>query len=436
METDTEKTIKRGKGRPKGSKSKKTLAKEYIKELENTCPHYDFKLLPKQKEFLQATQREVLFSGGLGNGKTSILAIKCVIEASKPGNVVLLVRKHLTTLRKSTLRTLLEPEGNKPPILPLGTYTHNKVERIIQLNNGGTIIYTGCDDELSIRSVNVGSVFIDEACELEEKEYLELLMRLRIDIGSLALNACTNPSHKNHFLYRRFVTDANPNRKIIYGSSLENIYLPKSNIESLSELKGDTYKKLVEGQWSTQDKIIYSNFNINNNTKDIQWNKDMFQQYFIGVDYGFTNPTAILFAGVDGDGNLFILEEWEETKKYLKDILGHISKYIEYNPTIIIDPSAAALIAECQALGWNAIKANNAVELGIDRVRSRFEQKTLTINSNCNKLITEIENYTLGEDNKPVKINDHEADCARYICSHLSDLYADNATKNDKFFIF
>lgn len=65
------------------------------------------KLFRKQIEFVTATERHVVQSGGFGSGKSDALCVKLVSRASRPGAREGLVRKTLESLKKSTLKTLL-----------------------------------------------------------------------------------------------------------------------------------------------------------------------------------------------------------------------------------------------------------------------------------------------------------------------------------------
>jgi PBSX family phage terminase large subunit len=343
----------------------------------------------------------------------------------------------LTTLRKSTLRILLEPEGDRLPVLPLGSYEHNKVERVIQLNSGGTILYTGCDDPLSIRSINAGDVFVDEVSELNEKEYLELLFRLRVNVGGLRLYSATNPASKAHFLYRRFEVEKDPlTKRIIYASALDNIFLPQNNLDWLNQMTGDSRARYVEGRWCDTEKMIYPGFTCTDHVKDISKN---YKRYIIGVDYGYSSPSAVLLCGVDEDGKLFVIEEWYKARQLISTIIkkieGMIDKIGPNDVRIVVDPSAAGLIAECEAKGLPAQKANNEVLLGIDRVRDYIDTKRLIVNSSCINFIREISGYIFDEVGKPVKMEDHTLDALKYVCNYLAD-YAALYSETRNFYIY
>lgn len=392
-------------------------------------------LLPAQYEFITTPEKEVLFVGGRGNGKTRSLCIKLIQQASIQGNLCLLVRKNLSHLKISTLRMLLEDDGSLAALLPPTSYVHNKNDRTIKLNNGGTIIYTGCDDPMSIRSINAGDVFVDEATQLDEEEWMELLMRAgRNDMGSGGLYAATNPSNQAHFLYRRFITQNDNTRKLIKASSFENIFLPDTQIKWLNNLSNIEKERYTSAEWVATDKMIYKMWDREKHTKTLEMNKycDNIVRWCISMDFGYTNPTAILLCGFGKDGTIYVFDSWCKSNKRQSSIIKQVGEYVniikelsEEDPVVIVDPSAASLIAECIAQGFTAIKANNKVEMGISRVQDKLANEKMLINNTCDKMIVEFDSYSYDEAGKPVKILDHCMDALRYATSYCAEVIAD-----------
>lgn len=390
----------------------------------------ELKLLPKQRKFLESTKKEVMYSGGFGGGKSRSLCIKAAMEASKKGNIVLLIRKTLVSLRKSTLRSLLDEDDKIPPVLPIGTYTFNKSAGEIKLNNGGTIIICGMDNPTRLRSINAGCVIIDEAIELNEEEYNTLFSRLRLNVGSRQIVMATNPGPQSHFLYKRFFLENNPNREVINAPTHENFLLPQDYLDSLLDSYKDNdllYRKYVLGQWVTAERSVYPTFNREIHVKNIKYESD---RYYLGLDFGFTNATAMVLAQVAGSKVVF-LEEVYKTKLLQSEIMQHLHDFNNRYKglTVIYDPSAASLGAQIQHEGINCVKANNEVVLGISRfntklaVREDTNEPDLYVNPNCINFIREIENYQYDKSGseKPVKVNDHLCDSAKYILNHLYD---------------
>ena len=198
----TEQPVTRPRGRPRKDPSLTRVEPVKTAVADPDDSSTVFHIMPQQQVFLEAKESEVAFSSGWGAGKTAALLVALVQSvAGKPGSRSILARRHLVTLNRTTLPMLVRPTGDMPPILPVGSYTWNKTEGVIRVNGGGEIILLGCDDPLRIRSINAGDVFIDEACELEEDQYIELLGRIRLSTGGLHARLATNPAHNSHWLY-------------------------------------------------------------------------------------------------------------------------------------------------------------------------------------------------------------------------------------------
>ena len=386
--------------------------------------HKTIKLLPKQHEFIRSPAKEILLSSGYGGGKSRVLCYKAIQQACIPGNVVLIVRKTMVSLKKSTLMTLIGDDG----VLPLGTYTHYKQDNVIKLNDAGQIIYCGLDDFQRIRSMNLGCVLIDEVSELNATEYQELLYRLRLEQGSRQMCSATNPATQSHHLYKRFFKDMSPNRKVIQCCSLENHHLPADYIASLKEMDGIRYAKFVRGEWCSLENAVYDLFNRDEHVKSLQ--KTGYEHYYLGIDVGFRDPTCLLLIGQTGD-NLYVLDETYREKMMMSEIKAACIDYSVRYPDlkIIYDPSAALVGAELTGIGLPCIKANNDIMIGVNRVRSRLKKtmgegsySPLVFDELCLNTIREMESYTYQDGKeKPIDSDNHALDPLRYVCNYIDD---------------
>jgi phage terminase large subunit len=387
--------------------------------MKKTVKHVTFPVLPTQWEFLNATEPEVLYSGSAGSGKSVTLCLKAIQQAAIPGNVALLVRKYLVNLKLSTLRTLLEPEGDRAPILPPGTYRHNRSEKIIHLYDGGDILYAGIGEEVTrLRSLSSGIVLVDEATELTEDEWDELHLRARIKTGTGQIMGATNPGDTAHWMYRRFIA---PNVSVsksevrcIHGLSRDNKHLPATAQRALQQLKGAAGERMRDGIWIGLDRLIYGNYPAGCIAGRMP-EPSMMQQWYISIDYGYSDPSFLLLAGVDGNGKLWIYNEKEQSKMLVADILAWLLKYKEREPIVTVDPSAAGLIAEIQSRGFTCIKATNDVKIGIDKTRDVMAAGMLGINAACTNLTRSLGNYVRKSDGTPDHADSHGPDSCRYL---------------------
>ena len=378
--------------------------------------NYTWTINKKQREFLDCKEPEVLYAGAARSGKSVALTLKAVKEASIQGNVVILARKWFSTLRASTLVTLLDGTAPYPPILPLGTYEHNRSEHTIKLHGGGIIRYIGISDDIQkIRSMACGSVFIDECTEIDENDWLELSLRICLPCGCQQIHGATNPSSQSHWLYKRFLNDKTDRRKFITTSATDNeSNLPKRTMETLRSLTGTMKERMLEGKWVASDDFVYPNINDCIVEKPID--KNLIKRWYVGLDYGYTNPMAFVLMGQDSDNNFYIQDSYQKSNMLIQDVVERLNKWKDYDYTVIMDPSAAGMIADLQSRSFNVVKADNDVAIGIDRVRDLMNSNKLKIYMPNNKdVVTCLRNYMYGSDGKPVKRDDHMADSTRYI---------------------
>ncbi len=141
-----------------------------------------------------------------------------------------------------------------------------------------------------------------------------------------------------------------------------------------------------------------------------------------GVDFGFTNPAAVLTIEKDFDGTYFVTAEWYKRNKTDAQIAEYVAAN-HYN-AVYPDPESPSAIAEMEKLSVNVkevVKNKDSVKNGINRVRALLKQNKLFVHANCVNLIIELESYSYperkpdhNEEENPIKENDHALDALRY----------------------
>jgi len=154
----------------------------------------------------------------------------------------------------------------------------------------------------------------------------------------------------------------------------------------------------------------------------------------IGQDFGYTNPTAVVFSYFDDDDNWWIFDEYYWANRTIFEHAGSIRAQRERYPNsmkaIYGDSEDSSAIAEYSRYGWfitPSIKDRKSVVTGIDRIIERLKVNPITknpklfIHSNCVNLIKEIERYRWKErradsdQDEPEKEFDHLMDAMRYV---------------------
>ena len=149
--------------------------------------------------------------------------------------------------------------------------------------------------------------------------------------------------------------------------------------------------------------------------------------FIAGIDFGFTNPAAVIPLKIDKDRNYYAVREWYKTGQTESQIAEYTANQ-RFNK-VYPDPESASGVKELRNAGVNVrtvTKNNDSVRVGISKIRELFKQNRLFISTDCANLIDELETYSYpekrdrhNEEENPIKENDHALDALRYaIATH------------------
>src|SRR3989304_3463988 len=218
-------------------------------------------LLPAQRLFMESIESELLYSGAFGAGKSRILCEKVLFLCLKyAGNSALICRKRFNDLRYTTLVSW-EDEVLPPALKEMAGYKHDKTENTFTLPNGSVIYFRGLDDPTKLGSMNLGVIGVDEAIELDEDDWIMLNGRLRLNVVPFRqIFGATNPGSPQHFLYRKFYLDNDPDCLVVESNSLENHHNPEDYRRRLGKNTGKYKDRFVLGKWVGFEGQIYTMF--------------------------------------------------------------------------------------------------------------------------------------------------------------------------------
>lgn len=216
----------------------------------------------------------------------------------------------------------------------------------------------------------------------------------------------------------------------------DNPYLNKNEIEAMSarlseeELDARRYGKFIQ-----YGGMVYPEFDENINVID-PFDVPFDWQCNIAIDPGLNNYTSVHWYAVDFDGNIYVVAEYydrgksvEQHVQSIKEICKRLNWHTCHNGMIeaLIDSAAnqhtlAGVKSVAELFYDNGVlvntKVNKDVFTGINRVKSYLRnaegKSRLFIFRNCPNMIREIKGYYWGNDDSPVKKDDHAMDELRY----------------------
>ena len=214
-----------------------------------------YKLLDKQKEFIEIPHNNALdvaiYQGGYGSGKTWCGSLLGILLAMKyPNSKGMVGAKEYELVRKTTLVSYLDHLENFG-FIQNKDYTYNKIDKIIKFSNGSEILFTALDDPEKFKSLNLHWAEIEEASQISDSSFKQLLGRLRntyrgnnwVDFR-YRLFGHTNPQGDKGWIYQRFVEHSKENYRLIIAPTTNNIYLPPHFIQSMKESFDEEYYRI------------------------------------------------------------------------------------------------------------------------------------------------------------------------------------------------
>ena len=144
-----------------------------------------------------------------------------------------------------------------------------------------------------------------------------------------------------------------------------------------------------------------------------------------GLDFGWTNPTAALFAAHDRDNDVvYLYAEYAVAERTPQHHAHELQKFgVNWIPGVY-DPAGRnsqqadgkTLVGLYREAGLKRLSpANNSKEEGILKVLQRMQAGQLKIFNTLVKTRSELRKYARDENGLPYKKDDHLMDCLRYI---------------------
>lgn len=233
-----------------------------FKDMQTGEPVFERELLPSQELFWEAAERVVLFSGGIGCGKSMIMLLRVIFECmSQDNNYFLVGRTTYQEIHDVLIKEFLEmchpswiKEYRKTPHPTVILHTFSgKTSEIIFRNLDGL-------SQGELLGLNLGGVAIDQAEDIPKEIFLTLVGRLRRANIKHRVFMTSNP--KLSWLYGDFKQHPHEGYRLIEGSTMENEKnLPVEYIQDLLRYPPSWKKQYVDGVWDESllsDNIVFA----------------------------------------------------------------------------------------------------------------------------------------------------------------------------------
>ena len=295
------------------------------------------------------------------------------------------------------------------------------------INGTSLIQLRGWESVETLRGQQFDFIVIDEVAMMRNFWlYWQEVIRPTLTDTKGEVMFISTPKGFNHFYDLFNLQNEDKDYKSFHFTSYENPFLPKEELDKAKEeLTEDRFAQEYLADFRKTEGLVYKEFRremhvANDSPRNIA-------KTICGVDFGYTNPAAIIPIQIDYDNHYWIQDEWYKTRQTTEQI---IQKCLSYRPQEVYpDPAEPDRIQEMNRAGLNVREVSKDIPNGISRVRELFKQNRIHIHPNCKSLIWELETYSYpdkkperNEEEKPIKENDHAVDALRYALYTITPL--------------
>lgn len=297
----------------------------------------------------------------------------------------------------------------------------SRLELTLKTQSVGTsqIVLRGWEAIETLRGQRYDFVVIDEIAQMRSfwEQWQEVIRPTLTDTKGEGLFIST-PKGYNHFYELYQLENEDTDFKSFKFTTFDNPHIPVDEIEKAkAELTEDRFAQEYLADFRKVEGLVYKEFDRERHVyNEANINK---AETILGIDFGYTNPAAVLNIVRNGDSHFYVTSEWYKTGKTNIEIIEYAKSL---TPQVVYpDPAEPDRIEEMKRHGLNCREVNKDIPKGIDAVRELFKQNRVHIHSSCKNLIWELETYAYPDkkdlhnpDERPIKENDHAVDALRY----------------------
>lgn len=368
--------------------------------------------------YLNPKIRVIIMVGGTRSSKTySIIQLLDYIgrKSTKRNRLISVVSETMPHLKRGAIRdfkNILQGEG-----ITIGR-EFNETDKVYDYGRA-QLEFFSADNAGKVHGSQREVLFVNEALFLGWEIYRQLAIRTSEKI-IIDYNPAWEFWADSKLIPRDDVV-------VIHSTYKDNDRLTESQIseiESNREIDPDWWKVYGEGQKGTIAGLVMKRWDI----VDKLPARSTWKKAFIGVDFGWSNPTAVMLVVLGERNEVWIHEILYARNKDNPEIANaiHDSGYADLD--VICDEAEPKSIAELVGHGIKARKTQNKdIKLGI-RIMNRYtkhytKESVGSIGENRKYKYPPNEEGTYDEGGLPIDKNNHAKDAERYIfLNELSDI--------------
>ena len=401
-----------------------------------------------QTDFLAASEKDVLYGGAAGGGKSFAMLIDPLRNCHLKGHRALILRRSMPELRE-----LIDKSRELYPRAFPGT-KFREVEKIWNFPSGAKIEFGFLEKDADVyryQGQAYSWIGFDEITHLPTEfgwNYLASRLRTTDPKIKTYLRCTANPGGVGaHWVRKRYLEPSEPNksfkgedgltRKFIPARLMDNPYLAQDGEyeRMLLSLPPIQRKQLLEGNWEVNEGAAFVEFDPSIHVVPpfelpLQWERVK------GIDYGYASESCCLWAAVDPQDKTLIIYRELYQKGLTGEALGQMitERELEEYRSVpgVLDTSAWARTGYTgPTIGEVLTKAGHKLRradknriAGKVQIHEHLKQPTvetrprLQIFNTCTNLVKELQSIPLSKTNPEdvdTHAQDHAYDALRYL---------------------
>ncbi len=400
-----------------------------------------------QTEFLAAPEKDVLYGGAAGGGKSYAMLVDPLRYAHRPGHRALILRRSMPELRE-----LIDKSRELYPKAFKGA-KFKEVDRTWKFPSGASVQFSFLEKDADVyryQGQAYSWIGFDEITHLPtEFAWNYLASRLRTtDPEIQTYMRCTaNPGGSGaHWVKKRYIEPSPANESFIGQDAVTRKFIP-ALLDDNPYLSGTDYKKMLASLPPVQRKqLLEGNWDVNEGAAFVEFDTSIHVippfdippswSRLKGVDYGYAAESAVIWAAVDPtDDTLIIYRELYQKGLTGEDLAERITAYEEgdahsipgvldtaaWNRTGYTGPTIGEILVRA---GHKLRPADKNRLAGKVQIHERLKQNKIDgrpkmqIFNSCPSLIRELQTIPVDKvkpEDVDTKAADHAYDALRYL---------------------
>jgi|GEM_PF-2153198 len=408
-------------------------------------------LFEYQRRFVESRARYTAMIGGVRSGKTYAGAVKAFKKALLLPTVGAAVAP-----TAAMARDVLVPQYAELAEGRVRKWNGSVGE--MALDNGSKIMFRSADNPERLMGLTLDWFHLDEAAQLPKRVW-EVLVNRTISTGGPGF-LTTTPCGRNWLWELVKDWENDPDTEIIFAKTADNPLIDAIEIErARRQLDARYFRQQYEASFEAEGLRVYEDFEPEIHILGEPWQIQEHWPIYIGIDFGWTHPTAIIWAQLSPDDEWFIFDELVESHLRLESVAAAIlggpvnvvgrtfRACVPYSKVERVISGAEGKQSRQEGGGESALSvlagmgvsrtlvSRGRIIDGIHAVRAKLRSANnnvgIRIDPRCKRLIDDFlgYQYAAGSDGKPIGelpekdgIHDHTMDALRYMIAQITPL--------------